>query len=192
MNAFNRAFTVLVLGVAAAAFAAVTLTALGVGLPGSVALSPWLQDGLQRLAGLPPGARWGWGIMGALGVVACLGTVFLEFRFIWEVEPPLLLRSGSLGSVSVARGLVRRLAEREAEATALVRGARCEIKDGRRGLQLRCAVDVDPEAEIPIVSGEVQQRVGAAVARQLGLDVREVRVHVGSLGGKGERLARVA
>jgi uncharacterized alkaline shock family protein YloU len=194
VHLFNRLLLVLLaLGLAVAA-GAVVLVALGLAPPAALAPAPWFADRLAPFAGLDPGA-WGWTVgVGLALVLLGLLVLVLELRPGPREEPRLTLKRDGLGTVTVTRSGVRKVVEREAGQVAGVVEVHSQLQDSERGLHVVCRVAVDPAADIPALTEELQARVKAAVEHAVGRPVAEVRVdaQVEPLGGapRGRSAAR--
>lgn len=143
------------------------------------------------MAQLSGSARWVWGFGALAGLAASLILLAWELRGLRRREPSLVLHEGQTGVVTVAVDMVRRLAEREAGTVPGVYASHCSVRDGRLGLRVRCALDLDLDAEVPSVSEKVQRRVKESLERQLGFVVEVVAVHSSAPGGRGLSRGRI-
>src|SRR4029453_7029248 len=118
----------------------------------------------------------------------------LELRRGPREEPRLMLKRDGLGTVTVTRSGVRQVVEREAGQVAGVVEVHSQLQDSERGLLVTCRVAVDPAADIPALTEELQARVKAAVEHAVGRPVAEVRVdaQVEPLGGAAPGARRAA
>lgn len=194
MHLFNRLLIILLaLGLLVAA-GAVLLVALGLAPPEALAPAPWFADRLTPFARLDPDARaWTVGLGFGLALLGLLLLV-LELRPGPREEPRLTLKRDGLGTVTVTRSGVQKVVEREAGRVGGVMEVRSRLEESERGLHVFCRVAVDPAADIPALTEELQARVKVAVEHAVGRPVAEVRIdaQVESLGGapRGRPAAR--
>jgi hypothetical protein len=194
VHLFNRLLIILLaLGLLVAA-GAVLLVALGLAPAEALAPAPWFADRLTPFAGLDADAR-AWTVGLGLGL-ALLGLLLLvlELRPGPREEPRLTLKRDGLGTVTVTRSGVQKVVEREAGRVGGVMEVRSRLEESERGLHVFCRVAVDPAADIPALTEELQARVKVAVEHAVGRPVAEVRVdaQVEPLGGapRGRPAAR--
>jgi len=102
--------------------------------------------------------------------------LFLELRPDPHGSKRLLLKQDALGSVTVAVSGVEELVSREAGRIEGVMEVTSRIKEAKDGLHILGLISVAPEASVPDLAQEFQERIKAAVQRYVGRAVTEVRV----------------
>jgi hypothetical protein len=193
MNVFNRVLIILLDLLLLVVTSAVLLVSFGLARPEQLAPTSWWQDRLVPFTQLAF-ATWGWtvGICGALFLLGLL-LLFFELRPPPREAPQLVLKQDGLGRVTVTRDGVRELVGREAGRVAGVMEVRPRVEENSKGMRILCRTSVDPTANMPELTREVQERVKAAVEHHLGRQVAEVRVdaQLEPLDGPGRRARRV-
>jgi hypothetical protein len=179
MNSFNR-IAMLLLSIVALAFGSIALLLLG-GLiqpaavsPNGVFLHQWsFFTQLNR-----PDATTA-AIVCA--VLAFVGLVILILEILDLIpgrrEPDqVVVRQDGLGSVTVARSSVRDLVQYESATVPGVIETRQTVVEGSKDLRVYVRTTLSPEAEVPQVGQQLQEKLQLALQRHLGLPVAEVRV----------------
>lgn len=177
MNAFNRLLLILLSLAAIAAAVVVLLLTFGVEANSLASWWDWLERRLQPFEDLDDtGQVWAAAISIAV-IVAGLILLVLEIpKPGRRPEPRMTLQSGGLGRVTVTRMGVQELASREAHMVDGVREFQSQVGEDRDGLHIRGRASVDPQANLPDVARQVQERVKGAVEQHLGVKVADVAV----------------
>lgn len=176
MNAFNRLLIVLLLLAVAAASIVVLATGLGWLDPEQLQVGFWLQEGLGILSRPDRPERIPGLVAALLALVISVLLISFELRTWRSAEPPIVVKRGPLGRVTVARSGVRRLASSEATRVPGVVEAHTAVR-GKDRLRVVCRASVDPTADLPALTEQIQTRVKGALEHHIGRSVGEVRVH---------------
>jgi hypothetical protein len=174
---FNRVLIIVVAIVLLVSAVAVLLTSTGVTQPAEAApAGSWFVDRLTPFAQLDQ-VGWVWAIGVSVGlVVLAVLLLFVELRP--GPQPPrrLILNDDESGRVTVALAGIRDLVDREASQVAGVKRARSQIDEAPGGLEVSCRISVDPTSSVPALTGELRERLKAAVEHHVGLAVTRVSV----------------
>lgn len=187
MNIFNRILAVLV-GLLLSIGAVVALLA-ALGIPEVQAFgTPWIQDGLRRLA--QPDVRALSIALSLLALLVGLLLLVLELRLPQREPAAMALKQDELGRVTVTKKGVRELVDREAGRIEGVSRVHSQVTQDRNGLRILCRLSVEPTANVPALAEQVRQRIKASVEHHLGQPVAEVGVQTQLAPANGGRRVR--
>ena len=139
--------------------------------PGGVLLAQW-----AFFARLPESdATTAAIVCGALIVV---GLLFLILELLPSRREPehYLVKTDSLGQVTVTRKSINDLVRHEAAEVDGVREVRPDVQDTPRGLRVVTRASLFPETDAATTGQALQERIQQAIQRQVGLTVAEVQV----------------
>ncbi len=175
MNAFNRVFVTLVaLALTGAGVLALLLLAGVVG-PGVFGYEGPLFGSAQRVYDVGPEQR-------ALAYGASAGVVIAGLALlIIEIKPrrrsgAFLVSTSELGSMTVEREGLCRMAERVAGTVEGVASARATMEPRDEGVACRCLVSLHSDAPLKDIGAELQSRLREAVEEQVGIHLVAVEV----------------
>jgi lysylphosphatidylglycerol synthetase-like protein (DUF2156 family) len=171
MNLFNRILAIAIAAAAAAFAVCVFLVAVNWITPaqlGALAWVPNLFAWQTRATAVAIGA--------AIAFLAAIALLYAEFVFQRDRSSHMLIKHDELGSVIVARHGIEDLVTREAGRVRGVQEAHSSINEGKTGLRIAERLTVAPDANIPALSREVQERIKSAVERYIGRPVAEVSI----------------
>lgn len=180
MNTFNRILGVLLALAAMTAAAGVFVAALRVIAPaqlGAAGSAIHLFDWANRPGPVAAGAAAVF-LAGLALLAAELATAGRGRR------QRVMVKDDEWGTVSVTMDGIEELVTREARRVGGVRDVRSRVAQDKGGLRIVERVAVAPEASVPEVSRELQERIRSVVEHYVGRPVSEVRVDA--------RLARTA
>jgi uncharacterized alkaline shock family protein YloU len=177
INVFNR-ILLLVLGALALVAGVIALLLLiPVIHPVDVSPGGFLQDFWRGIANLSGGSAIIAVIVSILVALAGLALIVVELLPGRREEPTYVVRKDGLGTVTVARKSVRRVAQYEAARIPGVREVRPEVRNGADGIRIVAHASLAPDTVASEVGEQLQSNIKEAVQRHLGLPVAEVQVH---------------
>ena len=176
MNVFNRIFMILLCLVAIAFSILVFLLVGGVirpaqVSPGGILFNLWSFFALLNQADATIAV-----LICALVVSIAVILLLFELTILGRAPAHLVLRTDSLGQVTVTPGSVRRLVGYEAKSFEGVVETRQTVKKGRDGLRVHIRALLSPEVDAPDVGHILQEKVQQSIQRHIGLPVTEVQV----------------
>jgi uncharacterized alkaline shock family protein YloU len=171
MNIFNRILAIAAAVAVMAVAAGVFLAASRLAAPGQLgALGPVVS--LFDWAGQPALAQFG----AAIAFFAGLLLLIMELRTGEGRRKRITVKHDELGIVSVDLGGIEELVTREARRVGGVQDVHSRVEETKNGLEIVERVDVAPDANVPEVSRELQERTKNVVEHHVGRPVSEVRV----------------
>lgn len=171
MNTFNRFLGIVVAVALMAVGLGLFLVAAGVVTPGQLGPfgnAAYLFDTAGRRGAVELGA--------ALVFLAGLLLLIAEVGLWGRRSRRVLVKHDEMGRVSMDLDGIEELVVREAKRIGGVLGIRSRVDEDKDGLQIVEWVSVAPDASVPDLSRELQERTKNVVERYVGRPVHEVRV----------------
>lgn len=168
MNTFNRILGIVLAVALMAGGAALFLLAAGVIGPGEYGPMAWQFDAMGRRAPVQ--------LVAGLAILAGLLLLLAEIGTWAGGGRRVLIKHDELGRVSMELDGVEELVSREARRIGGVLGVRSRVDKHKEGLEIVEWVSVAPDASVPELSRELQERTKNVVEHYVGQPVREVRV----------------
>jgi hypothetical protein len=176
MNAFNRAFMVLLSLALAAGGLFVFLLVSGL-MSDTFMTSPEYIRLAQFVRTTSEGADplWMAGSLGAL--VVGVGLFFAELPLRKPRAKKLTLRTDAAGTVTVSMSGLRRLSEHVIGAVPGVERVQTEANADHKGLSLDCHLQLAPDTNAPDLAAEVRELVSSSMEQHIGRPPVRVDVH---------------
>ena len=176
MNAFNRAFMVLLSLALAAGGLLVFLIVSGL-LTDTFSTTPEYIRTYQYIRSYSEiSAQW-W-LAGSLGAtVVGVGLFFAELPLRKPRAKKLTLRSDAAGSVTVSMNGLRRLAEHVIATVPGVERVQTEADADNKGLSLDCHLQLAPDTSAPALAAEVRELVSNTMEQHTGRAPIRVDIH---------------
>ena len=175
MNAFNRVFMTLFALLLVAAGVVAFLLIAHVLSPADLPDGCVVVDLVDRIVAAVGGSQAAaYGLSGALVVV---GGLLLVFELLpRRRSSTFLVDTTELGTMTVERDGLCRMAERVASDIEGVIGARASMESRDGAVACRCVVSVHSDAPVKDIAAEVQSQLRASVEQQVGIRLEEVEV----------------
>jgi len=177
MNAFNRAFMVLLSLALALAGLAVFVVTAGMVTTDTVSSPPEFVRAIQSIHSASEGAEpvWTGSSFGALLLGLILFIAELPLR---RPRPKqLTLQSDASGVVTVSVNGLRRLSERVAGAIPGIEQVETDARVVGKQLNLDCHLQLAPETNAPDLAAAVRQALSASMEQHIGRPPARIDVH---------------
>lgn len=183
MNYVNRIFVILLDLLICAGAIGIMLITLGALAPGQILPTPLRETPLPRWLVDLPTMDTPQRTLIVLGALAILGAGLMIGWY--ELRPraqaqPLIIRDDAVGQVSVQIESIRRLIAYTAAQQTHVLQLQPQIQLLPQGLHIECAITLAPNAQLPLVTSELQQQLKQAVEHHIGMRVLKIHIHVQS------------
>lgn len=123
--------------------------------------------------------RWGVAVVGVVLILVSLQSLFLAFRTSRHRE--VIIQESGLGRVEIAASALEDLIRRAARQARDVREVKPVLRNDREGLSISLRLNINPEANLPAVSREVQELVQDYLEEKAGVHVLQVSVQIESV-----------
>jgi len=176
MNVFNRSIMILLSLVAIAFSIIVLLLVGGVVRPAQVSPGGFLLNLWSLFAQLNQADATIAAVVFALVVIVAVILLIFELNILGREPAQFVVREDSLGKVTVARSIVRKLVGYESATVPGVIETRQAVEKGRDGLRVHIRALLVPEVDAPEVGHILQEKVQKSIQGHIGLPVTEVQV----------------
>jgi hypothetical protein len=171
MNVFNRILAILIAAAVMTGAVVLFLVAANTLTPGQLGVFGPVVN-LFDWAGQPGAVQAGATAAFLLGLLLLIA----ELRRGDRREKRVTIKHDEMGIVSVDLAGIEELVSREARRVGGVQDVRSRVGETKNGLEIVERVSVAPDANVPEVSRELQERTKQVVEHHVGRPVSEVRV----------------
>ncbi|AFV11840.1 alkaline shock protein 24 [Thermacetogenium phaeum DSM 12270] len=126
-----------------------------------------------------PGNRWAVAAVSAFLVLMALWILMAALRRPREHE--VIIRESLLGRIEIAATALESLIRRAARQVRDVREVKPILRSDREGLVVLLHMNINPDANLPDISQEVQERVQEYLEKKAGVQVSQVQVLIRSV-----------
>jgi hypothetical protein len=176
MNAFNRAFMVLLALALASGGLLVFLLVSGL-MSDTFMTSPEFIRLAQDIHAYSEGTAPAW-LAGSLGaLVAGVGLFFAELPLKKPRAKHLSLRNDGAGAVTVSLNGLRRLTEHVIRTLPGVEQVQADARADQKGLSLECHLQVAPDTSAPTLAAEARELVSNTMEQHIGRPPIRVDIH---------------
>jgi hypothetical protein len=179
MNVFNRIVVILLAAVLFIGAVLILLITFGAVTPQQIlpagTANTVLGQWIESFARMQPNATLLTTVIAVLVILVSLWILYLELRP--KPQPDVIrIREDGLGTVTVRTESVHDLILHTASTMPDVLQVHSRIARGPDGVNIHCRTSLTPEANVPQVTTELQERIKQAVERYLGMNVANVAV----------------